>query len=512
MKNQRSMYSNFLFKPVLMALGLIMLFVTSCGEDEPTIVDPVVLNFGGASASVAESGSAVTAKISLSIPAPTDISYSLKVSGTAVAGTDYTMSPAAADGSVAVSIKAGDSEASIVITPKDNDEVDSDRTVILTMDAAVDGIELGSVKAYTLTITNDDQAPDAPVAGFSGDPLAIEEGGTVTFTNSSTGAESYAWTFEGGEPATSTEANPTVTYATAGDYDVTLVATGPGGENTKTETDYVKVSAKAPVAAFSGDPLTLDAGGTVTFTDASTDATSWAWTFEGGEPATSTEQNPTVTYATAGTYDVTLVATGPGGESTEAKTDYVTVNEVVASGPRTIDVKSDAWVRFDDDTFSKVDAGLLHVSNNADDGRWQREALLQFEIPADIVLADIAKAELVLTVSDASNIDGEMSVRHWSHDAWSDDPAASDIPTTSVVKTEGTYTDTGAKATTTKAPANGDKVTIDITATTAAETDKVLSLNLHYPAATDGSNSFRIHSKENAADGISGPQLIITMK
>lgn len=82
-----------------------------------------------------------------------------------------------------------------------------------------------------------------------------------------------------------------------------------------------------PVADFVGNPVTIMAGQSVAFTDLSTNVpTSWAWTFPGGDPATSSSQNPTVTYASAGTYDVTLVATNGAGSDTELKTGYITVS------------------------------------------------------------------------------------------------------------------------------------------------------------------------------------------
>lgn len=83
-----------------------------------------------------------------------------------------------------------------------------------------------------------------------------------------------------------------------------------------------------PVAAFSADmeTLCLDNGNTVTFTDESDPAaTSWMWTFEGGTPATSTNQNPVITYASEGTYDVTLEATNANGSNTVTLTDYISV-------------------------------------------------------------------------------------------------------------------------------------------------------------------------------------------
>ena len=65
----------------------------------------------------------------------------------------------------------------------------------------------------------------------------------------------------------------------------------------------------------------------MSFTDASTNTpTSWSWSFPGGTPSSSTSQNPTITYNTAGTYAVTLTATNAFGSDPETKTGYITVN------------------------------------------------------------------------------------------------------------------------------------------------------------------------------------------
>ncbi len=88
----------------------------------------------------------------------------------------------------------------------------------------------------------------------------------------------------------------------------------------------------APVAAFSGTPRSLTKGGSVTFTDQSSNfPTSWVWTFEGGTPSTSTSRNPTVVYNTAGTYQVTLKATNSYGDSSDTKSHYITVNNLSIS-------------------------------------------------------------------------------------------------------------------------------------------------------------------------------------
>lgn len=95
----------------------------------------------------------------------------------------------------------------------------------------------------------------------------------------------------------------------------------------------INAASTPPVANFTATPTTLCAGGSVSFTDQSTNTpTSWSWTFQGGSPSTSTSQNPTVTYATAGTYSVSLTATNANGSDTETKTAYITVNALPAVG------------------------------------------------------------------------------------------------------------------------------------------------------------------------------------
>ncbi len=83
-------------------------------------------------------------------------------------------------------------------------------------------------------------------------------------------------------------------------------------------------------ADFTSSTTTVCEGATVDFTDATTGGTptSWNWTFTGGTPATSTDQNPTgVTYSTAGTYAVELTVSDGVGNDTKTVVDYITVEE-----------------------------------------------------------------------------------------------------------------------------------------------------------------------------------------
>ncbi len=84
------------------------------------------------------------------------------------------------------------------------------------------------------------------------------------------------------------------------------------------------------VADFVVDATAVAVGGEVHFTDNSWGAqlVSWEWEFEGGTPATSTAQNPTVTYNQAGTFGVRLTVTNADGESdTKYVPNYITAAE-----------------------------------------------------------------------------------------------------------------------------------------------------------------------------------------
>lgn len=101
---------------------------------------------------------------------------------------------------------------------------------------AYNNIQTGTNPGYN----GPDPAPIVEIYDFDRFTCA---GGSITFNQDCYGGpiSSYIWTFPGGTPSTSNLANPTVTYATKGDYDVSLKIIGPGGSDSLTLTDYVHV-------------------------------------------------------------------------------------------------------------------------------------------------------------------------------------------------------------------------------------------------------------------------------
>ncbi len=98
--------------------------------------------------------------------------------------------------------------------------------------------------------------------------------------------------------------------------------------------DYTVLIGETLSVNFTADETEGCAGMEVSFTDNSVGATSWNWTFPGGTPATSTEQNPTVMYDVEGEFDVTLEISD-GTDVTEMTiNNYITVMDVPAqAGP-----------------------------------------------------------------------------------------------------------------------------------------------------------------------------------
>lgn len=107
----------------------------------------------------------------------------------------------------------------------------------------------------------------APTASFTANNTSICAGSTVTYTATATGASSYSWTFPGGNPSSSTVANPTVTYANGGNYNATLVVNGScSGQNaTSTQNNYITVTTTPSTPVISNNNGTLSIG-TVTGT------------------------------------------------------------------------------------------------------------------------------------------------------------------------------------------------------------------------------------------------------
>ena len=170
-----------------------------------------------------------------------------------------------------------------------------------------------------------------PIASFSAEVIAGTAPLTVSFTDKSTGSP-VAWTWNFGDGSeNSYEQNPTHTYTTVGNYNVTLTAIGEWGvSDTVTKLNYIAVVAsKAPtamqahIAAFSASATSGKKPLKVSFVDKSTESViSRIWNF--GDGATSSSKSLTHTYSKAGKFKVTLTVKKINGNIDETSR-YITV-------------------------------------------------------------------------------------------------------------------------------------------------------------------------------------------
>lgn len=198
-------------------------------------------------------------------------------------------------------------------------------------------------------------AGDAPLTPAAGVPVVTTSSVTNITYNSATGGGNV--TSVGGAPVTargicwSTNANPTIADAHTTEagttgvftsqmtglqyntlYYVRAYATNAQGTGYGTDVTFTTlVPPFAPVVDFAGSPIVVVVGQSVDFTDLSTNVpTTWNWSFNGGAPMSSTEQNPqNIVYNFAGTYTVCLTATNAYGSNTLCKDNYITVVEPV---------------------------------------------------------------------------------------------------------------------------------------------------------------------------------------
>jgi PKD repeat protein len=115
---------------------------------------------------------------------------------------------------------------------------------VISPSTATSGTVIGHPADTTYNYAVNPVVPCAPIADFYANKTISCNGQSVTFNSTSynSAPTSYAWVFEGGTPATSTSANPTITYNTPGTYSVSLTVSNAYGTNTKSVISFINNS------------------------------------------------------------------------------------------------------------------------------------------------------------------------------------------------------------------------------------------------------------------------------
>ena len=154
-----------------------------------------------------------------------------------------------------------------------------------------------------------------PIAEANG-PYTAAINGPISFSSAGSSDPdnqtlTYRWDF--GDGSTSTQANPTHTYATGGAFTATLRVTDTGG---LFDDDTAQVTVNRPPTAEANGPYFVNQGTAINFSSAGSfdpdgQTLTYLWTF--GDGTTSTQANPTHTYAIGGAFTAILRVTDPGG-------------------------------------------------------------------------------------------------------------------------------------------------------------------------------------------------------
>ncbi len=180
-------------------------------------------------------------------------------------------------------------------------------------------LEVSTINGCSAKETSTTTIYDIPKVSFSASTAC--QGNATVFNNSTTvsgGSLSYAWTF--GDGSTSTNTNPSYTYGASGSYTVNLKATSNGCSETLNKT--IKVNA-LPEVKFSSSDVCL--GNASTFKNNSIGVSANAWSF--GDGGTSTTANPTYTYKSSGSFNVSLTGTSSDGcKNTASRVVVVNAN------------------------------------------------------------------------------------------------------------------------------------------------------------------------------------------
>lgn len=168
-------------------------------------------------------------------------------------------------------------------------------------------------------------APGKATADFTGGgkgcvPL------TVDFTDASSNAVNYLWDF--GDGTTSTLKNPSHTYTTPGEYNVSLVVTTSTGCQVSVIKNKVVKAEKLPVSMFSLDKAKGCPPLQVSFKANSADIAAYMWDF--GDGQTATLANPKHIFSRAGDYHVKLrVISKSGCADTSYADTIISVKDII---------------------------------------------------------------------------------------------------------------------------------------------------------------------------------------
>lgn len=174
-----------------------------------------------------------------------------------------------------------------------------------------------------------------PVVNFSATPTSGCIPLPVQFNDLSDPGNSAitSWLWDFGDGNTGNTQNPAHTYASAGNFNVTLQVTNTAGcSKTLTKNNFIQASNGVTAGFTNTIPTGCSLPVTINFTNTSTGSGILSYFWDFGDGGTSTLPNPSHTYLSTGSFTVTLVVTSSTGcGNTIVKPNAVVINFIQAS-------------------------------------------------------------------------------------------------------------------------------------------------------------------------------------
>ena len=185
----------------------------------------------------------------------------------------------------------------------------------------------------SITKTNYIVINQSPSAAFTADITTACVPATINFTDASNpnAGTINQWFWDFGDGTTSTLQNPSKSYSTVGFYTVLLrVTSSTGCQSAVAKGNYIRIVSGVTADFNITDPVTCSAPFIANFSNQTSGPGTLNYNWDFGNSTTSTNQNPTATYAAPGTYTINLTATSQFGCSgTKQKT--ITIPSITTS-------------------------------------------------------------------------------------------------------------------------------------------------------------------------------------
>jgi PKD repeat protein len=194
------------------------------------------------------------------------------------------------------------------------------------------------------------------VAGFSTSVTGGTNPLSVSFSDETTGTPPTAWTWDFGDGVVQSADEPAHVYDAPGTYSVSLTASYFGQSDTVVMQDLITVAPAVFAKGLEAAPLAGLPPLEVSFVPRVDGATPTAWSWDFGDGHTSTAQNPTHTYVSPGTHDVTLTVSIGGQQDPVVEPGLIRVGAMGGTWVEVADVSLAALA-----DQSSVAVSPLHV-------------------------------------------------------------------------------------------------------------------------------------------------------